>query len=125
MSTKRKPASGRSARCRVPAAAWSRRNRSSSAGTTSKATMRVPVTIPPVCAAMAPLDIAVTILDPALDPRAAMWGDASGDGWVDDAFEWLGTLSAAGVPVRAIADPAHDDGRGLLLVPRPELAPEP
>src|SRR5205823_10666003 len=46
------------------------------------------------------------------------------DGWVEEAFEWLGTLAAAGVPVTAIDDPVHDDGAGLLLVPRPETALE-
>src|SRR4051794_21175909 len=51
-----------------------------------------------------------------------MWGDAR-DGWVEDAVDWLGTLTAAGVPVRVLADAADDDGRGLLLLPRPEAVP--
>jgi hypothetical protein len=65
--------------------------------------------------------LTVSILDPAFDPLAPMWGDAR-DGWVDPAFDWLGTLSAAGVPVRPLSDPAHDDGEGLLIVPRADFA---
>jgi len=72
--------------------------------------------------AVATLDLTVTIVDPTLDPRAAMWGDAR-DGWVPAALEWLGTLTAAGVPVRALGDGAHDDGRGLLIVPDPAATP--
>src|SRR4051794_28727349 len=68
------------------------------------------------------VDLRVTIVDPALDPGAPMWGDAR-DGWVADAFEWLGTLAAAGVPLRALADRADDDGRGLLLLPTPDAVP--
>jgi hypothetical protein len=68
---------------------------------------------------MAAIDLRVTILDPALDPAAAMWGDAT-DGWQPPALDWLGTLSAAAVPVRAIDRPEDDDGRGLLLVPEPD-----
>jgi hypothetical protein len=48
-----------------------------------------------------------------------MWGDGSG-GWQPPAFEWLGTLAAAGVPVLAGPDASVDDGEGLLLVPDPD-----
>jgi hypothetical protein len=51
-----------------------------------------------------------------------MWGDAR-DGWIEPALEWVGVLGAAGVPLTALARPEGDDGRGLLLVPRPETAP--
>ena len=58
----------------------------------------------------------VTVLDPALDPQAPMWGDSS-DGWLAPAHAWVATLAAAGVPLRAIADARDDDGEGLLVLP--------
>jgi len=69
------------------------------------------------------VQLSVTIVDPDLDPRAPMWGDAA-DGWVSPAVDWLGTLTAAGVPVRATAEPAEDDGAGVLLLPDPDAFPE-
>lgn len=68
---------------------------------------------------MAGLRLCVRLIDPSLDPSLPVWGEGSG-GWQPDAFEWLGTLSAAGVPVRAGPDASVDDGEGLLLVPDPD-----
>jgi len=51
-----------------------------------------------------------------------MWGDTV-EGWADPALDWIGTLAAAGVPFGAHADPAADDGDGLLLLPDPEAWP--
>jgi hypothetical protein len=68
------------------------------------------------------VELSVTIVHPALDSGAPMWGDAT-EGWVDPAADWLGTLAVAGVPVRALADGADDGDRGLLLLPEPEAAP--
>lgn len=63
--------------------------------------------------------LCVRLIDPSLDPGVVMWGDATG-ACQPSAFEWLGTLVAAGVPVRAGADTSVDDGEGLLLVPDPD-----
>lgn len=69
---------------------------------------------------MAATALCVRLIDPSLDPKLAMWGDSTG-AWQPPAFEWLGTLVAAGVPVRAGPDASVDDGEGLLLVPDPDV----
>lgn len=65
------------------------------------------------------LDLCVRVVDPTLDLTAPMWGDAAG-GWVPPAWDWVGTLAAAGVPFTAGPDASSDDGRGLLLLPSPD-----
>ena len=68
--------------------------------------------------------LCVRVVHPDLDPDLPMWGDPSG-GWQTDALEWVGTLSAAGVPFRAGPDASADDGAGLLLLPEPDLTDVP
>lgn len=68
---------------------------------------------------MAATALCVRLIDPALDPDLVMWGDSTG-AWRPPALEWLGTLAAAGVPVRAGPDASVDDGEGLLVVPDPD-----
>ena len=63
--------------------------------------------------------LSVTVVDPALEPSAPMWGDAT-EGWVHAAHDWAGTLSAAGVPLSALASAENDSGEGLLLLPDPD-----
>lgn len=63
--------------------------------------------------------LCVRVVDPALDPAAAMWGDAH-ESWVEPAHDWVGTLAAAGVPYTAGPDGSCDDGEGLLLLPNPD-----
>lgn len=63
--------------------------------------------------------LCVRIVDPALDPALPMWGDGQG-GWQLPALEWLGTLAAAGIPLRAGPDASIDDGEGLLVLPDPD-----
>src|SRR5881394_1936515 len=52
-----------------------------------------------------------------------MWGHARG-GWQPASPAWLGLLSAAGVPCRALATEDADDGAGLLIVGEPDEWPE-
>lgn len=68
---------------------------------------------------MAVTSLCVRLVDPSLDPALPMWGDGTG-GWKPPAVEWLGTLSAAGVPLRAGPDASVDDGQGLLVLPDPD-----
>jgi hypothetical protein len=63
--------------------------------------------------------LCVRVVDPALDWSLPMWGDST-DGWQPAALEWLGTLAAAGVPLRAGPDASIDDGQGLLIVVDPD-----
>jgi hypothetical protein len=70
-----------------------------------------------------PVALRVTVVDAALDAGAAMWGDGAGS-WEPPAQTWLGTLSAAGVPVRGLCDAGGDDGEGLLVVPEPDAWPD-
>ncbi|MFN2540421.1 MAG: hypothetical protein ABR549_20005 [Mycobacteriales bacterium] len=68
---------------------------------------------------MADRELCVRVVDPALDLDAPMWGDAA-EGWVPPAWDWVGTLAAAGVPYLAGPDASSDDGKGLLLLPDPD-----
>src|SRR4051794_91842 len=68
---------------------------------------------------MADRELCVRVIDPALDHSAPMWGDAA-EGWVPAAWDWVGTLAAAGVPFLAGPDASFDDGEGLLLLPDPD-----
>src|SRR5437660_9993842 len=63
-----------------------------------------------------PLPLRATILDAALRPDDAMWGDAAA-GWQPPATSWAMTLAAAGVPFEVAAG---DGGTGLLIVPDPD-----
>src|SRR5436305_309912 len=65
----------------------------------------------------------VTVLDPALDRNAPMWGDA-GSGWLPAGEAWMGLLTAAGVPARGIGDPTALDDAGLLVVGDPDATPD-
>jgi hypothetical protein len=60
---------------------------------------------------MTPLQ--VTVVDPALDPAATMWGDATA-AWQPAGVAWMGLLTAAGVPARGV--PAlGDEPAGLVI----------
>lgn len=72
---------------------------------------------------MSSVPLRVTVVDPALDPNAAMWGDASG-GWFPAGAAWMGVLSAAGVPARGVDDPTAVDDAGLVVVADPDSTPD-
>jgi hypothetical protein len=71
-----------------------------------------------------PRRLCVRVVHPELDPALPMWGDGQGGGQTD-AFEWVGTLAAAGVPFTAGPDAAADDGAGLLLLVDPDAVDVP
>src|SRR3954447_6890194 len=65
----------------------------------------------------------VTVLDHRFGPDSVWVGDLVGS-WLDDAASWACPLAGAGVPLRLLADPAADEGEGLLIVPDPDSWPE-
>src|SRR5437763_11358040 len=83
---------------------------------------------------MAAISLRVTVIDPALDPEAPVWGDAAG-GWQPAGVAWMSLLAAAGVPVGGdgglaivanpdatpdAADRARREGRAVLIGPPPD-----
>ena len=55
----------------------------------------------------------VTVVDPALDAAAPMWGDATAT-WQPSGVAWMGLLTAAGVPVRGVAA-LDEEPAGLVI----------